>query len=248
MANYITDMFYGVGNKERFVDGVSNALNTLQADGIFAGDNLITWNRNMGFLRDDKFVAAINNNDPDSQEKSLVWRLHTLCWAARQCSRLEGDFVEAGVYKGFTVKVLCDYLGFNDMARDYYLYDVFYHTPDMKHHALSSHSDQLYTQVCERLRDYPRVKVVQGLVPDSFVKGMPEKIAFMHIDMNNADAEVAVLDQLYERLVPGGMIIFDDYGWLWYGAQQHAEDAWLSQRHYERILELPTGQGLLVKL
>jgi hypothetical protein len=248
MANYITEAFYGVRDQEQFVDGIARALNTLQPDGIFVADNLITWNRNMGFLQDEKFVSAVNGNSPDIQEQSLIWRLHTLCWAARQCSRLEGDFVEAGVYKGFTVKVICDYLGFNSLERDYYLYDVFCHSPEMKHHALSEHGDHLYAQVCERFKDYPRVKVVQGLVPESFAKGVPEKIAFMHIDMNNADAEVAVLERFYERLVPGGMIVFDDYGWLWYQAQQHAEDAWLNRHQGERILELPTGQGLLVKL
>jgi hypothetical protein len=70
----------------------------------------------------------------------------------------------------------------------------------------------------------------------------------MHIDMNNAQAEVATLNALYERVVPGGMVIFDDYGWLVYGQQKEAEDAWLAERHFERILELPTGQGLLIKI
>jgi O-methyltransferase len=247
MANFITEQFYGVRDTKMFSEGISAAINSLSPDGIFAGDNLFTWSRNLGFLKDKEFAAAIDDNQPNAQELSLVWRLHTLCWAARQCSRLSGDFVEAGVYKGFTVKVICDYLNFNAMDRSYYLYDVFYHSADMKHHALSSHSEHLYDEVCARFQSYPRVKIVQGLVPESFAKAMPEKIAFMHIDMNNADAEVAVLDALYERLVPGGMIVFDDYGWIFYEEQKLAEDAWLAKRCFERILELPTGQGLLVK-
>lgn len=247
MANFITEQFYGVANAEMFSEGISATINSLHPDGIFAGDNLFTWSRNLGFLQDQKFVAAIDGNQPDRQELSLVWRLNTLCWAARQCSRLSGDFVEAGVYKGFTVKVICDYLDFNAMDRDYYLYDIFYHSPEMGHPALSGHSASLYDEVCARFRHYPRVKIVQGLVPGSFKDGMPEKIAFMHIDMNNAAAEVAVLDALYERLVPGGMIVFDDYGWSFYQEQKLAEDAWFAERHFERIMELPTGQGLLVK-
>ncbi|MEK1906779.1 MAG: TylF/MycF/NovP-related O-methyltransferase, partial [Pseudomonas sp.] len=213
MANFISEAFYGVVDKERFFDGISNAINSLQTDGVFVGDNLFTWGRNLSFLQDEKFATAIDSNKPSAQELSLVWRLHTLCWAARQCSRLPGDFVEAGVYMGFTVKVICDYLGFNSLNRDYYLYDVFYHSPDMPHHALSEHGEGLYEKVCKRFETYPRVKVIQGLIPESFEKGVPEKISFMHIDMNNADAEVAVLDALYDRLVSGGMIIFDDFGW-----------------------------------
>lgn len=65
--------------------------------------------------------------------------------------------------------------------------------------------------------------------------------------MNNVQAEVAVLDALFERLLPGGMIIFDDYGWLGYQTLQQVVDAWFVGRA-ERILELPTGQGLLIKI
>ena len=37
----------------------------------------------------------------------------------------------------------------------------------------------------------------------------------------------------------------DDYGLLGYRVQKLAEDPWLEKRGY-RVLELPTGQGLLV--
>jgi hypothetical protein len=247
MANFITEGFYGIQNEEGFVSGITATINALQPDGIFASDNLVTWSKSLGFLQDQRFASAIDDNKPDAQELSLAWRLHILCWAARHCSHLQGDFVEAGVYQGFTVKVICDYLDFNSQERDYYLYDVFTHSMEMRHHALPKHGEQLYAQVCERFRSFPRVKVIQGLVPESFEVAAPERIAFMHIDMNNAEAEVAVLDRLYDRLVPGGMIVFDDYGWQAYAAQQRAENDWLAQRHPERILELPTGQGLLVK-
>jgi len=240
-------MFYGVVDKQAFSNGMSTAINSLHPDGIFAGDNLFTWGRNLGFLQDLPFVAAVDGNKPNQQELSCIWRLHTLCWAARQCSRLEGDFVEAGVYQGFSVKVICDYLDFNKIDKSYYLYDVFYHSPEMEHHSLPAHGEGLYERVCQRFQNYPGVKVIRGLVPESFAQGAPEKISFMHIDMNNASAEVAVLEELYERLVPGGMIIFDDYGWKAYAGQKQAEDAWLAERSFARILELPTGQGLLVK-
>jgi hypothetical protein len=42
------------------------------------------------------------------------------------------------------------------------------------------------------------------------------------------------------------MIVFDDYGWSAYRAQHDAEKAWAAKRGY-RILEMSTGQGLLVK-
>jgi hypothetical protein len=55
--------------------------------------------------------------------------------------------------------------------------------------------------------------MVRGVVPESISQITLEKIAYIGIDMNGYLAERAVLDQLYEKLVPGGIIYFDDYGW-----------------------------------
>ena len=42
------------------------------------------------------------------------------------------------------------------------------------------------------------------------------------------------------------MIVFDDYGWTGYRAQKVAADAFMQERGLA-VLELPTGQGLVVK-
>jgi O-methyltransferase len=248
MANFISDSsFWSVLDNNRFSQGMVDTIESVAPDGIFASDNLLTWARNLGFLGDAQLIEAIKRNKPDNHELACIWRLNILCWAARQCSRLPGDFVEAGVYRGFSARVICDYVSFATLDKSYFLYDLFIHEEGMPHHALQDHGEGLYEQVCQRFEDLPRVRVVQGRVPDTFSQAAPEKIAFMHIDMNNAQAEVATLDAFFDRLVPGGMVIFDDYGWLNYGKQKEAEDAWLAERHFERILELPTGQGLLIK-
>ncbi|VXC27889.1 Macrocin-O-methyltransferase TylF [Pseudomonas sp. 8BK] len=247
LTNFVNETCYGVTDGERFSQGVSDVLASVLPHGIFISDNLMTWNKSLTFLRDKAFMNTVLANEPTAVELSLVWRQHVLCWAARQCARLPGDYVEAGCYKGFSAKIICDYLGFAEHTdKNYYLYDAFEHAADMAHHAMPEHGEDLYSRVCARFSDYPNVRVIKGLVPESFAQGMPEKVAFMHVDMNNAFAEVAVLDALFDRLLPGGMIVFDDYGWLGYSPQQEAEDAWLAGRP-ERVLELPTGQGLLVK-
>ena len=68
----------------------------------------------------------------------------------------------------------------------------------------------------------------------------------MHIDMNNAAAEIGALDFLWDRMVPGAMLVFDDYGWEAYRTQKLAEDAWLGARGFQ-VIELPTGQGIVIK-
>ena len=75
----------------------------------------------------------------------------------------------------------------------------------------------------------------------------PEAISFMHIDLNNAAGELAALEVLFDRLVPGGIVVMDDYEWAGiYRAQKKAEDPWFQARGY-RLFPLPTGQGMLIK-
>ena len=74
----------------------------------------------------------------------------------------------------------------------------------------------------------------------------PRSIAFLHVDMNNAQAERGALEVLFDRIVPGGMIVFDDYGWTAYHDQKLSADAFMRQRGLA-VLELPTGQGMVVK-
>jgi O-methyltransferase len=83
-------------------------------------------------------------------------------------------------------------------------------------------------------------------VPQILAEVAPEHIAFLHVDMNNAEAERGALETLFERICPGGMIVFDDYGWTNYRDQKDSADEFMQSRGL-RVLELPTGQGLVVK-
>ena len=78
-----------------------------------------------------------------------------------------------------------------------------------------------------------------------FSQGLPEKIAFAHIDMNNAPAEIGALEAIEDRLVPGAVIVLDDFGALPYRAQHVAETEWFAKRGVP-VLELPTSQGLVI--
>ena len=54
---------------------------------------------------------------------------------------------------------------------------------------------------------------------------MPESLSYMHIDLNNHAGELAVLNALFDRLKPGGILILDDYEWAGvYRAQKKEED------------------------
>jgi hypothetical protein len=88
--------------------------------------------------------------------------------------------------------------------------------------------------------------VLRGRIPEILSEASPASIAYLHLDLNSAAAELAALEHLYDRIVPGGYLVLDDYGWYPYRQQKDEEDPFFAARG-TRVLELPTGQGLVIK-
>ena len=244
-------MFYGL--TQQSAPAVEAAIATLSAAfaRTFAANMLITFDRNQGFLDDPDFMRAFNTIAQSPTEKSLLWRLHVFCWCARNGLRRDGDFVECGVFEGFSVAVAARLLDFAQTQRRWFLYDTFAGIPPDQigtgHVSPKAYADpNLFGRVEARFEKYPNIEVIQGRVPEVLAEVAPERIAFLHLDMNSAQAEVGALETLYERVVEGGQILLDDYGWLTYRGQKAAEDLFFG-RYGVPVLELPTGQGLVVK-
>ena len=53
----------------------------------------------------------------------------------------------------------------------------------------------------------------RGRIPAVFAGNAPERIAWLHVDLNDAAGETAALDALFDRVVPAGIVILDDYEW-----------------------------------
>lgn len=244
-------MFYRMNEPQQARLG--DALAAIRAiyDRVFADDMMITLEKNMGFLEDSAFLAALTAEPRNEQEESLVWRLHVLCWCAENALRLQGDFVECGVYRGFSTSVVAKYLDFGTRDRKWYLYDTFSGIPADQLDAGAANPQpfqdpSLHGFVLRRFASYPNIAVIRGRVPEVLAQESPKRIAFMHLDMNSASAEIGALEALYDRVVPGGFVVLDDYGWFWYRSQKLAEDRFFAERG-AKVLELPTGQGLVIK-
>ena len=50
----------------------------------------------------------------------------------------------------------------------------------------------------------------------------------------------------WPKLVPGGIVLFDDYAYYKHTPQKTALDSWADSVGVQ-ILSVPTGQGLLIK-
>lgn len=239
--------FFGFRDQNTLMESLWKIVGALKRPRAFyAADNLMSFSKSLSFLDDAPFMAAFNRHSETIEERGAVWRRAILLWGARTALRLDGDFVECGCYKGTGPRILADVLKFGTLDRRYFLYDLFEHKEDMPHHHMLEHSDTLFETVKARFTDEPNVIITQGRVPDSLAIAAPDKIAFMHLDLNNVDAELGALDVLFDRIVPGGILILDDYGWIGYNDQLLAEKPWFEKRGYH-VLELPTGQGMVIK-
>jgi len=246
VKGYFMPMFWGTRNPELVAQHVK-AATELAEPGFHFADNFFTWARNNSMLDDETFVKAWTDNVETDADKAIVWRRYILACAAYHCVQLDGDFVECGAYTGVGVKTVIDFLGGEQFPKDFWLYDLFEHEEWMLHHSMPEHGPDLEARVREKFKSYPQVRIFKGFIPDVFEGQSPQRIAFLHIDLNQAPAEIAALDALFDRIVPGGIVILDDYEWAGvYRAQKLAEDPWFEARQY-RVMPLPTGQGLVIK-
>ncbi len=215
--------------------------------GVHFADNLLTFGRNLSMLDDSAFVRAWNDNIETDGDRAIMWRRYILCCAGYHCVQLDGDFVECGSYAGVGVKTVIDYLGGVTFPKRFWAYDLFEHDASMAHHSMPDHGPALEARVREKFGDYPQVSIVKGEIPGVFEGQSPQRIAYLHIDLNQAEAEVAALDALFDRVVPGGIVILDDYEWSgFYRHQKLEEDPWFDAQQY-RVFPLPTGQGIVLK-
>lgn len=228
------------------VQAIANIMSINRPDtGAVAVDDMLLWFRNVAFLTQPDFIAAMGPYAEDQILRARIWRIYMLCWAAKSCLRLEGDFMDVGCYDGRTVEVMERYTGFrNQRGKTWYLYDIFDEPPTEARK--SGHGPQLFDRVRATFEPFGNFRVFKGPVPDTFAQGLPEKVAFAQIDLNTAEPEIATLDAIYDRIVPGGMIVFDDYGFRRHRPSYEAELVWFEKRG-DIVWESPTGQGLFIK-
>jgi hypothetical protein len=93
---------------------------------------------------------------------------------------------------------------------------------------------------------YPSVNLVRGLVPTVLQQIPSTKIAYLALDMNGSLPELAALDFFYPKMVKGGIIYFDDYGWN-YPELRKVVDEFFSDKP-ETLLHFPSGNSIVVKV
>jgi hypothetical protein len=218
----------------------------------FREDGLATIH-NCDFVADPRFVRAYRRALERQPGTAIRWRAHVVQWAGAHAATLRGDFVECGVNRAFLSTALMAYIDFDRLGaeRRFYLFDTFSGlVPEQvrpeEHAAFRNPYTDCFEQVRDAFRESPNVILVRGVVPDSLRTVAIEQVAYLSIDMNCVAPEVAALEFFWPRLVPGAVVILDDYGFSGHESQKRGADEFAA-RVGAPILTMPTGQGLMLK-
>jgi O-methyltransferase len=184
---------------------------------------------------------------------------HTLasadrCWVlysvARQAMPRGGEVWECGVYRGGTallLRMLRDRVAPGAQVR---LFDSFAGMPDTlpdkDTHCRGDFADTSVAGV-QAVVGTEQTAYHPGFVPATFAGLESSSLAFAHVDLDIYEGILESCRFIYPRLVQGGAMVFDDYGFPSCPGARLAVDEFFADLP-EVPLVLPTGQAVVHKV
>jgi len=92
-----------------------------------------------------------------------------------------------------------------------------------------------------------KVTLVRGDVRETLKKHSHKQIALLRLDTDFYDSSLAELKALYDYVVPGGVIIFDDYGG-WAGQQQATSEFIAELEHKPLLVRTNQAERVMIKV
>ena len=170
------------------------------SDGAYDQDGLRSVH-NHDFMTDKLFSKAYQRGCDADSDHRIHWRIHIGIWAAVTASRLEGDFVECGVNRGFLSSAIMEFLDWNSMDKTFYLLDTFAGlAPDQSSDAELKNGEAMTAKgyyckgvdpIQRNFSQWHNVRIIQGTVPQTLDQVDTQKVAYLHLDMNCAKPEAA---------------------------------------------------------
>ncbi len=143
---------------------------------------------------------------------------------------VKGSLVECGFGKGKTANIFTDFmLDGIIQKRNMHFYDSFIGFPTPTKEDKSKRNPQkgqwaIPIEEANKVKEKANVpvEVVKGYFEDTTKDYNGGPIAVLHIDCDLYQSYKTVLETLYDKVVPGGLIMFDEYGegTKWPGAVQ----------------------------
>lgn len=148
-----------------------------------------------------------------------VPRRHELWSLVRQSAKLApGNYLEVGVWRGGTGLILAEAMRHFGVTGELYLADTFTGVVAAGEHDTlyvgGEHSDTSEDLVRTMLarNGHGGVKILKGMFPDDTADRFTGAIRLLHVDVDVYQSAKGVVEWAFDRIVPEGIIVFDDYG------------------------------------
>ena len=209
-------------------------------------------------LDDSAFVEAVEHIRSfkcfgDHQFQGYpVFRLYVVWQLVRASSRIPGDIVEFGTFRGGNAHIIVSSAKSVGDSRTLFLYDTFSGTPNEglspgEEHLAGRHTKTSLQFVTEVVGSSGRINFRPGVIPDSLSTDGPEQISFMHVDLNAAKPTQDALEWAFPKWHRGGICVLDDYLCSDFEQQRRVVEPFFRSKSLE-ILSLPTGQGIIFNI
>jgi len=198
----------------------------------------------MAWTADEEFLAEMKRFDPTGLSMERRFLLRELL---KLVDHLEGDTAEAGVYEGAASSIICKARG---RRSTHWAFDSFegISAPSEHDHDFWTAGALASSEAGARaILDPLGAVVLKGWIPDVFAEASIERLVFAHVDVDIHDPTLASFEYFYDLVVPGGLIVCDDYGFAVCSGAKEAVDGFMAERP-EKVIHSPTGQGIVIKL
>lgn len=178
-------------------------------------------------------------------------RMFMLYQTFLQASMLQGDVVEIGVYRGGTAKLFSLLNKEYKLNKKIHLFDTFGGMPttstELDLHKEGDFSDTSLEAVTEYVKDFQGVTLTKGIFPKTGEYLKDSTFSFAHVDVDIYQSVRDCCEFLYPRMIQGGIIMFDDYGFVSCPGAKKAVDEFFDSKK-EKPIYLQSGQCMVVKL
>ena len=112
-----------------------------------------------------------------------------------------------------------------------------------------TYGDLSLERTLENLRPFSSaLKLHPGPIPDSLSEdtGHPERVNYLFVGINSGKPTLAACEFFWQRLAPGAVVLFDDYGHPPFQGVRDAVNSFIAKHPGGIFTALPTGQALFL--
>lgn len=199
------------------------------------------------------FAAVANAARADTRTTLDIDRLHTLWQAVRNVAWSDAPIVEVGVLRGGSSRLISAACRKFGKAGLIYSCDTFSGHAEVDEEVDGRHTVGMFGDrtSAEDVRDYlsdcPQVSVIEGDITQTWAQIEAPELAMVHVDVDVYPATKFVLAAAVSKLVTGGVIIVDDYGFTTCAGAKKAVDEFLQENPAFFGMHQITGQVVIVK-